>query len=214
MARENVRDGALSSIARQTDTFAKIEGISVQWGTKPNLLSDADTWDLYNMSVRNGNDQTWLQWSKFQGSVACLVPGSDLPLESDEANGVATKINAQFRITIRNISTDQTTFTLFIIPIEEGYSINQNRRINHFINPLSKGSVLTAQPSPVPNTGLRNYLGGAWYDDLWSGIKKGANFVNASSCFTTSWNGWSSDCVSSSTSNWRKKKNKRCWCFV
>ena len=23
---------------------------------------------------------------------------------------------------------------------------------------------------------IRNYMGGAWYDDLWSGIKKGLNF--------------------------------------
>lgn len=177
IARENIRDGPLpASIARQTDTFALITNISIQWGNHPAVLSDADSWDLYNISVRNGNDQSWLQWSKFQGSVLCLVPGTDLPIEADEAPGCATKINAQFKVHIRNISADQTTFTLFIIPVEEGYSVNVGKRINHFLNPLSKGAVLTASPSPVPQSGITNYLGGSWYDDLWSGIKKTLNF--------------------------------------
>lgn len=177
IARENLRDGPVpASIARQTDTFALITNMSIQWGNHPAVLSDADSWDLYNISVRNGNDQTWLQWSRFQGSVLCLVPGTDLPIEADEAPGTATKVNAQFKVHIRNISGNPTTFTLFIIPVEEGYSVNMNKRINHFLNPLSKGQVLTASQSPVPQSGIRNYLGGAWYDDLWSGIKKGLNF--------------------------------------
>lgn len=177
IARENIRDGPLpASIARQTDTFAQITNVSIQWGNHPAVLSDADSWDLYNISVRNGNDQSWLQWSKFQGSVLCLVPGTDLPLEADESPGTATKISVQFKVHIRNISPDATAYTLFIIPVEEGYSVNMNKRINHFLNPLSKGQVLTAAPSPVPQSGIRNYLGGSWYDDLWSGIKKTVNF--------------------------------------
>jgi len=177
IARENIRDGPLpASIARQADTFAQITNVSIQWGNHPAVLSDADSWDLYNISVKNGNDQSWLQWSKFQGSVLCLVPGTDLPLEADESPGTATKISVQIKVHIRNISTDATAYTLFVIPVEEGYSINAGKRINHFLNPLSKGQVLTASPSPVPQSGIRNYLGGAWYDDLWSGIKKTVNF--------------------------------------
>lgn len=177
IARENIRDGPLpASIARQADTFAQITNVSIQWGNHPAVLSDADSWDLYNISVKNGNDQSWLQWSKFQGSVLCLVPGTDLPLEADESPGTATKISVQIKVHIRNISADATAYTLFVIPIEEGYSVSMNKRINHFLNPLSKGQVLTAAPSPVPQSGIRNYLGGAWYDDLWSGIKKGLNF--------------------------------------
>lgn len=178
-AREQIRDGPLNaSIARQTDTFAQIMNISIQWGTRPAVLSDADTWDLYNMSVRNGNDQSWLQWSKYQGSILCLVPGIDLPLESDEAPGVAKKINAQFKIRIKNLSAVQTQFTLFIVPIEEGYSINSNRRITHIENPLAPANVLTAQLSPVSANMIKNFYGGSVFSDIFDGIKKGLNFTS------------------------------------
>ncbi len=178
--REDVRVGSSASIANQTDTFARIDSISIKWGNKSSILSTANSFDLYNISRKNGSDQSWKQWSVFQGSVLRLRPGIDIPLDADLSAGVLKSANVQYTVNYTNLHSDARTFTLFSIPIYEGYCINENKKITPVIAPLVPGDVLTSGSVPAGLSLPRNFYGGSFgsfMSDLWSGFKKGFGTV-------------------------------------
>jgi len=178
--REDVRSGTPASIANQTDTFARINHVEIKWGNKSSILSTATEFDLYNISRRNGNDQSYQQWHVFQGSVLRLRPGIDIPLDADLSSGVLKSSNVQYSVNYTNLHEDARTFTLFAIPIYEGYAVNENKRITPVIAPLMPGDVIMSQPVPAGLSVPRNFYGGSFgsfMSDLWSGFKKGFSTV-------------------------------------
>lgn len=85
--------------ARRDDSFATaytsdsffavnpaVNPLTVTWNNNQ-FFSQATSMDLYNMSAKNGLNQSWSQWSNYQGSVMCIDFGTDLGLMSDQAPG-------------------------------------------------------------------------------------------------------------------------------
>jgi hypothetical protein len=71
-----------------TDTFAVINNMNITFNTRNGILASATAYDLYNISVRNGLEMSWSQFSLYCGSVVCLEAGMDIPLSEVEAPGL------------------------------------------------------------------------------------------------------------------------------
>ena len=102
------------------DSFLPINGISIQFNNSAGILSSATQQDLWRMSVSNGINQNWLEWSgraqgvpaasaagvtyvTLVGSVLCLEFGKDIELKNDYyAPGSLGQFNLQFNLSFTN----------------------------------------------------------------------------------------------------------------
>lgn len=118
-----------------TDSFAGITQLSISWNAKSGLLAGADQRQLYDMSVKNGLEMSWTQFSGRNfflsgsdiiqiggvGSVIIVNPSRDLGLPVSEVQGSLSTVHLQVNVTINNItSPDSTTNdfipTLYVVP--------------------------------------------------------------------------------------------------
>lgn len=108
-----------------TDTFAVINNMNITFNTRNGILASATPYDLYNISVRNGLEMSWSQFSLYVGSVVCLESGMDIPLSEVEAPGLVGNYQLTVGFNITNPHNTQTiTYTAFIVVINEGsYSV-------------------------------------------------------------------------------------------
>lgn len=90
-----------------TDTFARIEGISLDLGTRSGLLAECTPEALYRMSVKNGYRGTWDAWYKHTGSVLCIDFGSDVSLDLLDAPGALKQMQISFRLRIKNLYSNR-----------------------------------------------------------------------------------------------------------
>jgi len=88
------------------DTFLRIKNLSVSFNNRINLFSTMTEADLYQMSVRNGLQDSFNDWKYQTGSVCIIDIAKDFGLESDETDGQANKF-----------STLQLTATLSASPL-------------------------------------------------------------------------------------------------
>lgn len=79
-------------LAQQTpDTFLRITGLQISFNNRVNLLSTYTETDLYNMSVKNGLQDSLFDWRYGNGSLCIVDVARDLGLESDETAGQSNK---------------------------------------------------------------------------------------------------------------------------
>lgn len=104
-----------------SDTYARIDKISVNFNNKSGLLSGASSQDLYQMSVRNGLNMSWVQWYRFTGSVLCLDFAKDMSLSPIEAPGLLGSYQFQYNIDLANPSfTESIIYDLYTVVVSEG----------------------------------------------------------------------------------------------
>ncbi|MBS1738892.1 MAG: hypothetical protein JSS98_20260 [Bacteroidetes bacterium] len=89
------------------DTFLRLRNIAVNFNNRINLFATYSESDLYNMSVRNGLQDTFADWKYNTGSVCIIDISRDIGLEADEDAGQANKY-----------STLQITATLDPSPLQ------------------------------------------------------------------------------------------------
>ena len=182
--------------ANTTDTFFGIEGISINWNNNSGLLSSAQPQDLYHMSVRNGCNMSWNEWSgrpvtRFGtnnpqfglcGSVLCVEFGTDIGLGPLECPGMLGTYQLQMNVNIRNANLKEAVQpTLYVVIVSEGsFTIKQNRSIAQ-IGIVSKQDVLDSDKDmEVPFSYINDsQYGGNFYSglkrfgsDIISGVKK------------------------------------------
>lgn len=118
-----------------TDTFARIDGITLDLGTRSGLLSEATPQALYRMSVKNGYRGTWDQWYNQTGGVLCIDFGSDVSLDLLDAPGALKQMQISFTLRYSNIYVNSlapcaavpvsapVTFSLYCIVVYDGMMI-------------------------------------------------------------------------------------------
>jgi len=172
-AREQDSDLTMNS----TDTFAVLENVTVQLGTRQ-LLSSATQEDLYDISRRNGCMLSWTQWSYRTGGPLALDLSKDIGLQPTESPGLLTRSSLIVTARFKNTHNRAINFILYTLICEEGTVVIQNGHMSKSIGVLTQADILAAENAPdVPYKQDRNIYGGAWYNDLWEGIKSGAKFV-------------------------------------
>lgn len=101
----------------RTDTYAFINKIDITFANNPNQLANADSIQLYEMSVKNGCKMSWAQWSKFVGSVICIDFSQDISLPDDMFVGMKNA-NAQLSVRVEwvNLSDRTIRYSVYAIP--------------------------------------------------------------------------------------------------
>jgi hypothetical protein len=117
-----------------SSTFLAIDNVSVSLSNSQGLLSNAQTVDLWKMSVRNGSSQSWEEFSGIAssgdgavpertlttGSLLIINPAMDLSLNSYLSNGSIGQFNFTMQIQYKNISEETFTPEVCIICCNSG----------------------------------------------------------------------------------------------
>jgi len=167
-----------------TDTYFRIDAVSVNFNNKSGLLSGADSFDLYHMSVRNGLQCSWDQWRKYQGSILCLDFARDMSLGPLEVPGILGTYQFQINVTGTNLNpTDTIAPQLMVVSVSEGtFTVDKQ---------TSMGQIGIVAPEEVLNdhsikmadyymaTKGANYFGGAFMDSVKKYGKKALSGLNS-----------------------------------
>jgi len=132
---------------KTTDSWQSLESVNLSWANSSGLLTGATKEQLYDISVKNGLDMTYTEWSadptyvlsggvqsqqRGVGSVLLLRLGEDIAF-SDPASsvGVAGTFNLNMRLGLRNRNPTRTIFpALYITPIYRAVmSIQDNQSV-------------------------------------------------------------------------------------
>lgn len=159
-----------------TDTFFSIENVSINWANQSGLLSAARKYDLYEMSVRNGCNLNWRDWSGESspyssgstvstingvGSVLAVEFGTDIGLSSEQAPGINGTFQLQMEVTVTNRSSSAIMPTLYVCIVNEGVFTIQNNSAYSQIGVISQNDVLECKEMPGINYGDLKYMAGA-----------------------------------------------------
>lgn len=143
-----------------SDSFAVINQVSVNWNNNSGLLSSATQNDLYKISMENGCNLSWPQWSQFRGSVLKLEFGKQIGLQDNEGPGKLGTYQFQYQANITNTSNAAINYTLYTVVLSEGViSIFDNRSVTQ-IGVLSEADILSSYNMPHDYNALKSLYGG------------------------------------------------------
>lgn len=149
-----------------TDTYLSIVKINVNFNNRSGLMSNMTEEQLYEMSVKNGCNMSYQQWSGGPtnlflgnslrtfgtvGSIVCIKPAEDFGLQSLECSGLDGTYQLQIDVTLvnKNQSSSISDVSLYIMVVDSGsFTIIDQRAIQQ-IGIISKSQILDAQKSPT-----------------------------------------------------------------
>ena len=150
-----------------TDTFARINNLSIIINGKSAVLSEATPEQLYQISVASGSKQTWSGFRQYEGSVFCATLGRDIPLDPETAVGTVNQFNFQVsNMSITNTSVATKNYQVVIVAQASGMMAIQDNTCA-----LSTGVMSSAEGVMAPLTAhgymaLNQSFGGSFWDTL------------------------------------------------
>jgi hypothetical protein len=155
-----------------SDTYlslAQTSPLVLTWNNNQFLASYTNK-QLYDLSVSNGYDGSYAQWSKHRGSVLVLEFGKDIGLMPDQAPGLGGNFQLQVNASFTNTNPTQTIVnpTFHCVVVYEGVFAIDNGSCSTEINVLNKNQVLSANVMPsIKFTPSKDIYGG----DLFQGLR-------------------------------------------
>lgn len=186
-----------------SDTFAKINSVSVQWGNKNGVLASASPQQLYDLSCKNGCQMSWQAWSGAKmnngalagaasgfgflanqysgtGSVLALDP-LDLGLDALDAPGKIKQLMVQVTVNYTNVSSDPITPTLYFVAVSQGVFTIYNGQASALVGVLTSQDILDARKQTghlmLSYSEIRRVNGGNFLSTIKSGLSKVWNFL-------------------------------------
>ena len=165
------------------DWSLPIQQISMNFDNFSGLLANHTQYELYKMSINNGLDMDWSEWSGLGrvtqssrsiktgalgtaqignvglvGGPLVLRPGRDFALQAGQAPGLVGNFTLQFSITVGNQTGSQQTPAIYVIPISSGFfeTIKGSSRIVKGV--LTESDILTAS-AVAPSADLERLVG-------------------------------------------------------
>lgn len=158
-----------------TDTFARIENISLDLGTRSGLLGECSPQALYRMAVKNGYRGSWDSWYKYTGSVLCIDFGSDVSLDLLDAPGALKQMQMSFRLQYTNIQSNRTNagdlasevaipFQIYAIIVSDGMMILKDGEVLFESNDVSALDVAdSSKVRKIAYDDIADYVYGGMY---------------------------------------------------
>lgn len=163
-----VRQPMSKQNAGNSASFLTIKNIQISFNNASGLLASAQPQDLYKLSSRNGNSQSFYEWGGLAnnnnnetggavvvpttGSMLVLDPVYDFALPSFLSNSSLGQYQFQFNVTVYNQMPYAITPEILIITINSGLFVTQTGTSQIFTGLLSKEQVLkTKAENPVPH---------------------------------------------------------------
>jgi hypothetical protein len=160
------------------DFSLPIANISLNFDNFSGLLSTISQEQLYQMSVNNGVDMDWSEWSGLGavplsglasnkggwtglvGGPLVLRPGRDFALQAGQAPGLVGNFTLQYTLQCRNFTGASVTPIIFTVPISSGFfeTIKGSSRVIKGV--LTEQDILSA-PASAPSAELERPVGAA-----------------------------------------------------
>ena len=171
-----------------TDTFAVIESINVTFVNQDGLLNNMTQEQLYLMSLNNGCNLSYEQFTDRVGSVLCLSWGTDIAVASPlQSPGVRGQFNFSFQIRVRNQSRQNINPQINAVICQAGVLTISNNNVTRNIGVLNEQDVLQVleNGAEMPYTVSRNVYGGfkwssiaKFFGKIPGLLRKGTNFLD------------------------------------
>jgi hypothetical protein len=195
-----VRKQFQNMLTSDSDTFLPIKAITINFNNKSGLLSNAKREDLFRMSVANGCQTDFLEFSgKAQavnftvaggtfvnnsqlllaGAPLVLQFGKDIEMDDFLAPGVLGQFSLSYTVTFENNSTGNLPVECLTILSHSGIIVNESGSSQTYTGVLSRSDVLdaTAQESSLSDSDVKRLVGSGFFDSLKSGLSKIHQFV-------------------------------------
>jgi hypothetical protein len=171
----NVRKPMASMGAYDTNSFFKINSISVNLNNQSGLLSSATPYDLWRMSVRNGSTQSWLEFNGIalandatgdgtliptSGSLLIIDPVYDLSLPDYISSGSSGQYNLQFNINVSNQYAVNISPEIVTICCNSGVIVTSQGSTQTYTGLLTKSMVLDAKATSGMSSAMNERLVG------------------------------------------------------
>tara|TARA_R110000782_G_scaffold51483_5_gene110909 strand:+ start:2130 stop:3818 length:1689 start_codon:yes stop_codon:yes gene_type:complete len=159
--------------ARTADTFLEIGNVSITFGNKSGLLSNASQQNLYQLSKKNGlKNLNWLGFSgsannaviagavsadypKFfptAGSVLVIDPALDLGIDSPMlSNGSSGQFNLQMQVSTRNNGLEDVNAEIVVLAMRSGIVVTTSGTSTLTTNMLNSNMVLQSIEKYTPS---------------------------------------------------------------
>lgn len=162
-----VRHKRQTSSQDTADAFCGLKNLRLTWNTET-LFSSATQQDLYEMSVRNGCNLTWQQFSKYRGSPICLSFGDQIGLIDGEAPGVRGQYTLRVEVDAENLSTADFDPELFVVFNYQGSFTLMENTASAKVGLLTPEDVLASSQSMVemPYESWKNLQGAGFWSSL------------------------------------------------
>jgi hypothetical protein len=195
-----VRKQFQNMLTSDSDTFLPIKGITINFNNKSGLLSNAKREDLFRMSVANGCQTNFLEFSgraqsmdfnvvggTFTNNTQLLLAGAPLVLqfgkdiEMDDflSPGVLGQFSLSYTVTFENNSSAQLPIECLTILSHSGIIVSENGSSQTYTGVLSRSDVLdaTAHESSFSEGDVRRLVGSGFFDSIKSGFSKLAEYA-------------------------------------
>lgn len=164
-----------TKIWSSTDTFARINSLSIQINGSSSILAEANKFDLYNICAKNGLKDSFCAYNNDVGSVLVLELGSDIPLLDESlAAGTITNFNVQIsNLNITNTSNATKNYQVIVCAILEGIMSVKDNTCTLSTGLLSREQVLNAPlVQKAHSSSAYKLTGGGFFDALSQGFRK------------------------------------------
>jgi len=168
--------------AFQSDTFCRINTVSIQFGNRSSLLGNTDSNQLYSISKRNGVDADWSSWygntanrpRSFSGcgSVLCLNPAKDLGLQELWTSGSTANLLLQFNINYTSLMPaggPTLAFDAYVITIYDGLITIPRQGVcvqqDNVVGPRDVVNAHQIEES-LTTKDILDYSGGGFFSDI------------------------------------------------
>jgi len=170
------------------DAFLAIQNISLNWNNSSGLLASATPQDLWRMSVENGINMSWVEWSgqananpletsqatiQTCGSILCLEFGKDIELK-DDYYAPGSLGNFQLQFTVRTLNTSASTIAnLQLLTIVQNSGVFSLERgvSSSYLGVLTKSDVLEASRGvAIPYSDALRMVGGNRVGDFFKSL--------------------------------------------
>lgn len=169
-----------------TDTCARIDSVSLQFGNDPSFLANYSIQDLFHMSCTNGLNLPYPDWAGSRNELGNLIgAGSflvvdvarDLGLPVGLAPGSAASPRLSAQVNCTNFGSQAKSFQLTMLVKYVGMAIiPYGGTPQYVISPLTEADVVSAAENPDKEVHDldQTMIGGKW----WSKITKALPEVN------------------------------------
>lgn len=187
------RNADLSINPFSTDTFFKIDGMSIQWGNRNGVLASASDRQLFDLACKNGFQGSWAAWSGDKmnkpalaavgglgfgsaaeqysglGSIIALDP-LDLGLSDMDAPGKLAQLMIQVQLDYTNVSSQDIQPTMYIVVVSQGLFSIYNGQASSLIGVLTSEDILNSHKQTgqalITYADVRRINGGNFLSDV------------------------------------------------
>lgn len=137
-----------------TDTFFRINSLSLNYLNVSGQFSSMTINDLYNMSVKNGCDLSWCEWSGLTNNISdstsdglvgsvLKIDIGDLHIPSNVASGMNTNSQLSYSINLQNVNqVDTLNVQITTVLVYDGLMTVENGSMNTQIGIIDSNDVL------------------------------------------------------------------------